>query len=269
MSAPMTRIAKEQFGPWAVVTGASSGIGKEFARQLAASGLNLVLVARRLALLEELGSQLASQFGVQYRAVGLDLMNDDFLEHLEEATQDVDVGLVVSNAGTGNPGAFLTIDRSRLRAIVQLNVIAALDLTHHFGQKLAKRGRGGMLLVSAVAAAQGLPYMANDSATKAYVHNLGEALHVEFQQVGVNMTVLVPVLVETPVLAKLGLDGDALPMKPISIEECVAEALDALGANRTTTISRALMAQMMEGMGDMVVKTLSSRASTDQIHEGS
>jgi short-subunit dehydrogenase len=163
----------------------------------------------------------------------------------------------------------LTIDRSRLRAIVQLNVIAALDLTHHFGQKLAKRGHGGVLLVSAVAAAQGLPYMANDSATKAYVHSLGEALHVEFQQVGVNLTVLVPVLVETPVLAKLGLDAAALPMKPKSIEQCVAEALDALGANRATTISRALMAQMMEGMSDTVIKTLHARTSTDEIHEGS
>jgi short-subunit dehydrogenase len=268
MNIPMTRIDQHKFGPWAIVTGASSGIGKEFARQLAASGLNLILVARRLSLLEELGHQLASQFGVQYRAVGLDLMTDDFLEVLEDATQDLDVGLVVSNAGTGHPGAFLTIDRNRLRAIVQLNVIAALDLTHHFGQKLVKRGRGGVLLVSAVAAVQGLPYMANDSATKAYVHNLGEALHVEFEQAGVNMTVLVPVLVETPVLAKLGLEADALPMKPISIEQCVAEALDALNANRATTISRALMAQMMEGMSDTLIKKLQSRASIDPIHAG-
>src|SRR5262245_29020747 len=120
MTAPMTHVDLLQIGPWAVVTGASSGIGKEFARQLAASGPNLVLVARRLSLLEDLGHRLANTFGVQYRAVGLDLMTDDFLEKLEEATQDLDVGLVVSNAGTGNPGAFLTFDRSRLRAIVQL-----------------------------------------------------------------------------------------------------------------------------------------------------
>jgi short-subunit dehydrogenase len=126
-----------------------------------------------------------------------------------------------------------------------------------------------VLLDSAVAAAQGLPYMANDSATKAYIHNLGEALHMEFQNVGVNMTVLAPVLVDTPVLAKLGLDADTLPMKPMSIEQCVSEALDALKANRATTISRALMAQMMEGMRDAVVQKLSSRAVTDQIHEGS
>ncbi len=269
MTAQITGINTQTFGPWAIVTGASSGIGKEFARQLAASGLNIVLVARRLALLEELGSQLATEFGVEYRAVAADLMTDNFLEQLEDATKDLDIGLLVSNAGTGNPGAFLTIDRSRLRAIVQLNVIAALDLTHHFGQRLAARGRGGVLLVSAVAAAQGLPYMANDSATKAYVHNLGEALHVEFEKVGVHVTVLVPVLVETPVLAKLGLDNDALPMKPISIEQCVSEALDALSANRATTISRALMAEMMEGMTDAVVKRLTLSASTDQIHEGS
>src|SRR5512135_3064069 len=83
MTSPITHVDQHTFGPWAIVTGASSGIGKEFARQLAASGLNLVLVARRLSLLEELGSQLANQFGVHYRAVGVDLTEPDFLDTLE------------------------------------------------------------------------------------------------------------------------------------------------------------------------------------------
>jgi NADP-dependent 3-hydroxy acid dehydrogenase YdfG len=89
----MRHIDKNTFGPWAVVTGASSGIGKEFARQLAASGLNLVLVTRRLPLLEALGSQLAHEFGVHYRAVGVDLSEEGFLAPIEKATQDLDVGL--------------------------------------------------------------------------------------------------------------------------------------------------------------------------------
>src|SRR6266436_8942527 len=96
----MTTIDKTQFGPWALITGASSGIGREFARQIAASGINVVLVARREALLEELGRALAKEFGVKYRTVVADLSQVDFLDHLAQLTDDLDIGLVVSNAGT-------------------------------------------------------------------------------------------------------------------------------------------------------------------------
>ena len=104
----MKHINKNTFGPWALVTGASSGIGKEFARQLAASGLNLVLVARRLPLLEEIGRTLADEYGIDYRAIALDLSQEDFLGRLEAATRDLEIGLVVSNAGTADAGAFLS-----------------------------------------------------------------------------------------------------------------------------------------------------------------
>src|SRR5260370_36399548 len=99
-------IDAERFGPWAVVTGASSGIGKEFARQLAAHGINLILVARRLAELEALGKELAQQYGVQCRSLMVDLSRDDAVTAIEDATREIDVGLVVSNAGMGGTGAF-------------------------------------------------------------------------------------------------------------------------------------------------------------------
>jgi uncharacterized protein len=92
--------------------------------------------------------------------------------------------------------------------------------------------------------------MANDSATKAYVLNLGEALHVEFQKVGVNVTVLLPSAVDTPVLPQLGLDAATMPVKPMSVEQCVDEALTALGTNQATTVSRTLATRMVEGMID-------------------
>jgi uncharacterized protein len=110
-----TQIDKKRFGPWALVTGASSGISKEFARQIAASGINVVLVARRESLLDEVGQVLAKDFKVQYRTVVADLSQEGFLDKLAEATNDLDIGLVV-DAGTPNPGEFLKLDRQLLQA---------------------------------------------------------------------------------------------------------------------------------------------------------
>src|SRR6201997_1852482 len=181
---------KGRFGPWALVTGASSGIGKEFTRQIAASGINVVLVARREALLAELGRAISQEFDVQYRALAMDLSQEGFIAGLANATDDIDIGLVVSNAGTPNPGEFLKLDRQLLQATLRLNTMAHLDIAHYFGGKLAERRRGGLILVGAMGAENGIPCMANDGAAKAYVHSLGEALHYEFKTLGVYVTVL-------------------------------------------------------------------------------
>ena len=151
----MQQLDKQVYGPWALVTGASSGIGEEFARQAAASGINVVLVARREERLKEVASGLTARYDVETRVLALDLGRDGILGPVREATGDLDIGLVVSNAGAGNPGPFISLPHQRLREIVQLNVITHLDLAHHFGQQLARRGRGGIVLVSAVAAAGG------------------------------------------------------------------------------------------------------------------
>src|SRR5467141_4382755 len=180
---------KKRFGPWALVTGASSGIGKEFARQIAASGINVVLVARREALLAELGRAISKEFGVQCRALAMDVSQEGFIAGLADATHDIDIGLVVSNAGTANPGEFLKLDRQLHRTTLRISTMAHLDITHHFGAKLAKRHRGGIILAGAMGAEAGVPYMANDGAAKAYVHSLGEALHYEFKPLGVYVTV--------------------------------------------------------------------------------
>ena len=231
-----TQIDKKRFGPWALVTGASSGIGREFARQLAASGLNVVLVARRESLLDEVGQGLAKDFNVQYRTVVADLSQEGFLDKLAEATNDLDIGLVVSNAGTGNPGEFLKIDRGELENLLRLNTLAHLDIAHHFGRRLAGRGQGGLLFVGAMGADKGLPYMANDGGAKAYVQSFSEGLHVELKPLGVHVTVLPPGPTDTPVIAKLGLTPDTMPMKPMAVEQCVSEGLKALQENRSMII---------------------------------
>src|ERR1700736_2524374 len=136
---------KKRFGPWALVTGASSGIGKEFARQIAASGIIVMLVARRGALLGELGRAISQACDVQYRALAMDLSQEGFIAGLADATHDIEIGLVVSNAGTGNSGEFLKLERQLLQATLRLNTMAHLDISHHFGAKLAERRRGGII----------------------------------------------------------------------------------------------------------------------------
>src|SRR5258706_3993823 len=155
-------IDKNFFGPWALITGASSGIGKEFARQIAVSKINVVLVARREALLKEAGVEFSKRYDVEHRVVVLDVSQEDFIGQLASTIDDLDIGLVVSNAGTGNPGEFLKLDRQLLQATLRLNTMAHLDITHHFGAKLAKRRRGGLILPGAIGADNRGPCMAND-----------------------------------------------------------------------------------------------------------
>jgi short-subunit dehydrogenase len=239
MTSPITHIDSHTFGPCAIVTGASSGIGKEFARQLAASGIHVVLVARRLSALKELGDRLTTEFGVQYRAVEVDLTEEHFLSKLVEATRDLDIGLVVSNAGTWMLGDFVTMDSRALQRSLHLNVKAHLDVAHHFGQYLVERRRGGLLLTASTAGLQGIPFSAEYAAAKAYVLTLGEGLHGELQKVGVHVTVLLPGATETPLLAASGFDLPAI-LKPMSTEQCVVEGLAALSANRATHIAGSM-----------------------------
>ncbi|HEX5299892.1 MAG TPA: SDR family NAD(P)-dependent oxidoreductase [Streptosporangiaceae bacterium] len=260
----MKQLDKHIYGPWALITGASSGIGEEYARQVAASGINVVLLARREQPLKEVADGLTARYGIQARVIAADLSRDGILDPVAEATGDLDIGLVVSNAGNGNPGPFISLPRERLREVVQLNVITHLDLAHHFGGMLAERGRGGIVLVSAVAAAGGLPFMANDSATKAYSLNLGEALHAELGTAGVNVTVHVPVLVNTPVVSRIGLDRMGLPADPISPEQAVDEALTALQAGQPATLTRPEMTAAFEGMKAAVVQMIKTRLAASQ-----
>ena len=146
------RLDGDRFGPWALVTGASSGIGRECASQIAASRMNIVLVARRQDLLEAFGAELSGKFKVQHRVVATDLSEEGFITGLADATSDLDIGLIVSNAGGANPGRFTDKDPAELARTLRLSALAHAELALHFGRKLIKRGRGGLLFVGAMGA---------------------------------------------------------------------------------------------------------------------
>lgn len=184
---------KNKYGPWALVTGASAGIGREFARQLAGRGLNIVLVARRQDLLAELAQELESAYSVETRQLVCDLGAGNFMQQLQEATYDLEIGLLVNNAGARSfQGSFLERTPEELEHTCHFSMKVQLLLLHHFGQRMAPRGRGGLIQVSSIRGHMSTPYMAEYSASKAYQLTLGEALHEELKDAGLDVLVVSP-----------------------------------------------------------------------------
>ncbi len=179
------------YGPWAVVTGASSGIGRALALALAEAGLDVVLVARREDRLAELGAQIGRR-GRSVRVLALDLTRDGAVEEVAARTADLDVGLLVHAAGVGWGGPHEGLALDRHRQMLDLNCRATLELAHRFHPRLAARGRGGVVLLASVVGFTGVPWSAHYAATKAYVLSLGEGLAREWGRHGLDVTVAAP-----------------------------------------------------------------------------
>src|SRR6478609_9058129 len=165
---------RDQYGPWAVVTGASSGIGKEIALRLAASGLNLILVARRQDLLENVALDLSGRNGIETRVIAADLATKAGIEAVVAGSRDLDVGLLVAAAGFGTSGPFLESDLTQELEMLDVNCRALLSQSLYFGRRFAERGRGGLILLASLVGFQGTPFSAHYAATKAYVQSLAE-----------------------------------------------------------------------------------------------
>ena len=165
----------DRYGPWALVTGASDGLGRSFARALAARGLNLILVARRASALERLADEFRDAHGVRCLVRPVDLRDPASAAALDEETARLDVGLVVAAAGFGSIGPFLDRPLDDERDMLAVNAGAVLGIAHAFGRRLRARGRGGLVLFGSVVGFQGTPLSANYAATKAYVQSLVEA----------------------------------------------------------------------------------------------
>jgi short-subunit dehydrogenase len=219
----------EKYGPWAVVTGASDGIGQAFARELAAQGLNLVLVARRKDRLVALAEQLASEFKVDVRIQPTDLSCRSSAFDFLSSTADLEVGLLVAAAGFGSAGSALLGDDRTEADLVAVNCGAVLQQCLYYSRRMAKRRRGGMILLSSVVAFQGTPYSANYAASKAYVQTLAEGLGEELKAKGVDVLSVAP----GPIASGFAARADMNLGQTMTPEVVARVSLAALGKQRT------------------------------------
>jgi uncharacterized protein len=226
----------------ALITGASAGIGEEFARQLAGRGYDLILVARRKDRLE----QLAEQVPTTAHVVECDLGSDASKLPGEVEKLGVDVDLLVNNAGFGLRGNFLDFDAEREAEMVRLNCEAVVTLTHAFLPGMVERRRGGIITVASTAGMQPLPYETTYGATKAFAISFMEALSMELRGTGVRALVVNPGPVKTEWQAIAGYDENTRVMPGmIDAEQCVADSLSAYDRGKRSVIPGRLFPWLM------------------------
>ena len=228
-----------RYGPWAVVTGATSGIGEAIARQLAAHGLDVVLIARGAERLHAIAAELEARDRVRTLVVPADLATPDGLDLVETATGALDVGLFVAAAGFGTSGHFLRSGLGAELDMLDVNCRAVLVHAHHFGRRLAVRRRGGIVLLGSIAAHQGVPYAAHYSATKAYVQTFGEALHLELAPLNVDVLVSSPGPVHSGFAARAGMTMSAA-VEPRVVARATIRALGRRGTVVPGALSKLL-----------------------------
>jgi short-subunit dehydrogenase len=221
-----------------LITGASSGIGAAFARKLAARGRNVLLVARSEDKLIALCNELGRQTSIRAQYVVLDLQQPDAAAQLFEETQkrELEIEMLINNAGFGSMGDFVTLDLNRELEIIQLNVRALVDLTYRFLQPMRERKGGTIINVASTAGFQAVPYMATYAATKAFVLSFSEALWEENRSHGVHVMALCPGVTETNFFEAAGMDHPPMRISQTP-EEVVDTALRGLNRKKGTVIS--------------------------------
>ncbi len=217
----------ERYGKYAVVAGASSGLGAEFARQLAARGLDLVLLARRAQLLDGLAAELRSAHRVDVRCAAVDLGAPDLLQQLRAAVAGLEVGLVVYNAAHSLIGPFLEQPLEEKLRVLDVNCRGPLVLADELGRAMVARGRGGIILMSSLAGTQGTPFVSTYAATKAFNLVLAEGLWDELREHGVDVLACRAGATRTPAYERSSPASQTAPLmeaRPVAVQ-----ALAALG----------------------------------------
>lgn len=247
---------------WALVTGASSGLGVELARALASRRINLVLTARSDAPMQLLADEFRQKYGVEVVVEPSDLSMPGSADALRQrlGQRGIEPEILINNAGFGLNSAFIDQDAERLRAMLQLNVISLTEVSQMFGRTMAARGRGHILLVASMAAYQPDPLLAAYGASKAYVLSLGEALNVELAP-KVGVTVLSPGLMDTSFNAVSGYHTPPSLKRTELLPALVAQiGLDAMFAGKPSVIAGRIN-KVMAFSGRLLPRHFSAKAS--------
>jgi len=247
----------EKYGPWAVVAGASDGLGAAFAEGLAERGVNVVLVARRQGVLDEVTAGIAKRTRVETRTLVVDLATSDATTKIADATKDLDVGFLVYCAGADpNFAPFLANPIETAEAMVHRNCVVPMQLCHHFAPAMVERRRGGIVVFGSGAGFAGGPNMVAYGATKAFDMVFAEALWSELHDDGVDVLGLILGKTDTPALRRLEFERgmieseDQCPHDAVPVEDVIAEAFDNL-ANGPTHIVGELLRAGAQMLGSM------------------
>lgn len=214
-----------KYGPWAVIAGGSEGVGAEFARQLAESGINLVLIARKSGPLEETAESCRA-LGVEVRTMSLDLLDPQAVSQIAAATAELEVGLLIYNAGASTCNElFMEADLEEFQKVTDLNVTRMLALVQHYGRSMVARRRGGILIVGSLAGYMGAWRHTVYAGAKAFSRMFAESLWLELRDHNVDVLELVLGVTRTPAMERVGLNFDAPGIVVNEPAEVAAEGL--------------------------------------------
>ncbi|MBT3340135.1 MAG: SDR family oxidoreductase [Planctomycetes bacterium] len=223
---------RDTYGPWALVTGASAGLGLCFARELAHRRVDLILTARRGERLEELADELREKERARVLVIPADLATEAGFAKIISAVKDLEIGLLVNNAGFGKTGPLISITDRQLSEMIRLNCEMPVRLARALLPSMMRRRKGGMVMVASAAAYQPTPWMNVYGATKVFDLHFGEAAGVELEDHNVDVVTVSPGHTETEFHERAGVSG-SVTGKSASPEDVVKQTLQRLGHQRS------------------------------------
>lgn len=249
----------QKYGPWALIAGASEGIGLSYAEQLAEQGINLILLSRREALLQEKAEEIKAKYPVEIHVQAVDLTGPNLEAEINQLAEGREIGMMIYNAGAMHGAAlFHDNDMSTALQLVDLNCRGPVIMSHILGGKMRDRGRGGIILMGSLVGLGGGAYVAGYSASKAYDQVFGQSLWAELKPFGVDVMVLTTGATDTPAMANSGVEFSefGVPMTP---DDVAREGLENLGNGPTWVPgeqNRANVAMFKENPVEVVIDAM-------------